>query len=171
MSNTPIPLDMPNLRIGIIDSPGGLMTSPFGRLITDIIRRLGGQRVDFVQDARTIAYENQAMVLAILRGITLGYYHNPANPLDFTATTATTATITVSAHTRSTAASPLQAGSVATPVARGATYYVYYADAGNLGGAVTYLATTDVSGLTTAGRKLVGAVYVENPAPAAGGTE
>jgi hypothetical protein len=171
MSNAVIKLDTPNPRVAVIERGAQIFAPHIIRLITDIIRRLGGQRSDFVQEARNAAFANRAMLRALTRGITTGYYHTPAEDqiLDFTPTSATTATITIAQHTRSTAAATIAAGSV-TGVTRGATYYVYYDDAGDAGGTVTFNATTDVSGLTTAGRKTVGAIYVENPSPT-GGTE
>ena len=166
MANEIIPLDIPNARVPVVDKHG-VLAKHIVRLITDIIRRLGGQRQDYVQQARAAALESQAMVLAVLRGVSAGYYHTPSNPLSFTATSATQATIVIAEHTRSTAASTIAAGTILS-VSRGAVYYVYYDDAGNAGGSVSFSATTSVASLTTAGRKLVGAIYVDTPTPTGG---
>lgn len=168
MSNAVIKLDIPNARIPVLERDR-LLTKPMVQFFTDLVRRLGGQRTDFVAEARGVTLANQAMLRALTFGITTGYYHTPseADILDFTPTSATTATITVAEHTRSTAAAIIQAGSIAG-VTRGLTYYVYYDDVGNAGGAVTFAATTDVSILTVAGRKTISALYVAPPSPAAG---
>jgi hypothetical protein len=168
VSNPLINLDIPNAAIRVVDR-GGKFERHVVRLFTDIIRRLGGQREDHVREARATAFEAEAMLRAAMFGMTTGYYHTPAESqiLDYEATSASSATITVAEHTRSTAAATLAAGSV-TGVTRGQTYYVYYDDAGNAGGSQTYLASTDVSVVTAAGRRVIGALYVE-PAPPTGG--
>ena len=85
---------------------------------------------------------------------------NPTNPLSYVALTAGFARIDIAQHTRTGAAAPLLAGSVAS-VIRENTYYVYYSDAGDLGGSVTYLASTSLSTVTgTAGYRIVGTIYV-----------
>lgn len=165
MTNPIIPLDYPNARVRVVDK-GGLFERHIVRLVTDIINRLGGQREDYVREARAKALEAEAMMRALTRGLTTGYYHTPAEDeiLSYTDASTTTATITVAEHTRSTAAATIEAGSV-SGVTRGSVYYVYYDDAGNAGGAVTFAASTDVSILTAAGRRTIGAIYVEPPAP------
>lgn len=166
MSNPVIPLNIPNARIRIADREG-VMAQHIARFITDVTRRLGGQREDFIQTARSTALESQAMVLAILKGITTGYSQSPSQPLSYAPATTTTADIAIAQHTRSTAAATIIAGTVAG-VTRGSVYYVYYDDAGNAGGAVTFHATTDVTILTAAGRRIVGAVHVDNVSPSGG---
>jgi hypothetical protein len=166
VTNPIIPLDIPNARVPLTERRG-IMPQHIVRFLTDLVRRLGGERRDYVREARTRAYESEAMVLALLRGISTGYYHTPSNPLSYTASSTTTATINVAQHTRSTAAATIQAGSVAN-VARGQVHYVYYDDVGNAGGAVTFASATSVANLTAAGRKLVGAIYVEEPTPTGG---
>lgn len=168
MSLTPIPLDFPDARVAVVDQKG-VMALPLLRLLVDIIRRLGGQRRDYVAAARNTALANQAMLRATMAGVPTGYYHTPSEDqiLDFTATSPTTATITIAQHTRSTAAATIQAGSVAG-VTRGEAYFVYYNDAGNAGGAVTFFASTSVADVIAVGRKLVGAIYVAEPPPSGG---
>lgn len=168
MSNPIIPLDIPPAHVRPLDD-GRFFERHLVRLITDIVRRLGGQRADYIRQARSAALAAQAMTRALARGLTTGYYHTPAEDeiLAYTVTSATLATITIAQHTRSTAGATIVAGSV-TGVTRGETYYVYYSDAGDAGGAVTFLATTDVSVLTAAGVRVVGAIYVEEPAPTGG---
>lgn len=169
MTNPVIGLDFPNPRIAVVSKEGLLFVPHILRLVTDIIRRLGGQRADHVREARVMALVGQAMMRAVTFGIATGYYHAPSEDeiLSYAATSSTLATISVAQHTRSTAAATIQAGSV-TGVTRGLVYYVYYADAGNAGGAVTFAATTDVSILTVAGRRTIGAIYIE-PTPPTGG--
>ena len=167
MANPIIPLDYPNLRLPGVAPQTGFLERHISRLLTDIVRRLGGQREDHVREARAAALETQAMTLAVLRGVTTGYYHTPAHPLTYTSTSETAATITIAAHTRSTASATIAAGTV-TGVTRGAVNYVYYDDAGNAGGTVTFYATTSVASLTTAGRKVVDAIFVEGPPPSPG---
>jgi hypothetical protein len=164
MTNPVIPLNIPNARIPVVDERR-LAPQHMARFFTDLVRRLGGQRSDYIQEGRNAALETQAMMLAVLRGIATGYYHTPSDPLDFTATGQTTATITIAQHTRSTAAATIKAGTV-SGVTRGFVYFVYYDDAGNAGGTVTFHATTDVSILTSAGRRVVGAIHVQDPSPA-----
>ena len=168
MANPIIPLDVPNPRVPVVDKQG-IMALHVVRFLVDVVRRLGGQRQDYIQSARAAALESQAMVLAVLKGVTTGYHHVPAHPLTAAATSASLATITVAEHTRSTAAATIATGTV-TGVARGQVHFVYYDDAGDAGGTVTFAATTSVASLTTAGRKLVDAIYVE-PTPPTGGTE
>lgn len=84
---------------------------------------------------------------------------NPANPLSYTLLTQTTARVSVAGHTRTGAAAALVAATVAAAIGRGLTYYVYYADAGNAGGAQTFLAHYDLSVVTgTAGYRIIGTV-------------
>lgn len=167
MANPIIPLDYPNLRLPGVMPQTGLFERHIGRLLTDLIRRLGGQREDHVREARAAALESQAMMLAVLRGASTGYYHTPAHPLSYEATSETAATVSVASHTRSTAGATIAAGSVAG-VTRGAVNFIYYDDAGNAGGTVTFYATTSAASLSTAGRKIVDAIYVEGPPPSPG---
>lgn len=168
MSNSLIKLDIPNSTIRLV-SKDGLPERHFLRLLTDIILRLGGQRHDYLQSARKAALESEAMVRALTAGLTTGYYHTPAETaiLSFTATSETLAAIAIAEHTRSTASATIEAGSV-TGVTRGSVYYVYYDDAGNAGGSVTFAATTNVATILAAGRRTVGAIFVEPPLPNGG---
>lgn len=81
---------------------------------------------------------------------------NPADPLSYTLLTQTTARISVAGHTRTGAAAALIAADVAADVERGVTYYVYYFDAGNAGGAQTFLASDDLATVTGAGYRIIG---------------
>jgi hypothetical protein len=168
MSNPVIKLDFPNPQAVVVDRKR-FFDKQILRLLIDVVRRLGGQRADFVQQARATSLETEAMVRALLAGAPTGYTLTPSNPLGFASTSTTEATISVAAHTRSSAASTIAAGSI-TGVTRGAVYYVFYSDAGNLGGAVTFVASSSVADATAAGMRIVGAIYVE-PTPPTGGTE
>ena len=85
----------------------------------------------------------------------------PSNPLSYTAIDDTTATIAVAGHMRTGAGAALIAANVSPDVARGETYYVYYSDAGNVGGAQTFLANTSLSVVTgTAGYRIIGTIVV-----------
>ena len=86
---------------------------------------------------------------------------NPANPLTSSIVSQTHSVIAVAGHTRTGAAAALIAANVADEAARGYTYYVYYADAGNNGGAQTFLATTDLATVTgTAGYRIIGTIAI-----------
>ena len=168
LANPVIPLDIPQPGTPLTRRDG-VMTSHAARLLHDIVRRTGGQRSDFIQEARNVALETQALVTLLVQGLIPEYATlTPATGLlSATATSSTLATISVAAHTRSTASAAIQAGSVAG-VTRGSVYYVYYSDPTNAGGAVTFAATTSATVLSAAGNKLVGALYVEPPAPTGG---
>lgn len=141
----------------------GLPTLDMIRRVQDIIRRLGGVERDYITELQEVAYESKALVLAAQAsaGAALGYTTNPADPLSYTNTTETAATVTIAAHTRSTAGAPLVAGSLAG-LTRGVAQIIYYSDAANAGGAVTYLATSDPRILVSTDR-VVGAIYLPSP--------
>lgn len=86
---------------------------------------------------------------------------NPANPLSYTLFNNALATINVAGHTRTGAAAPLVAANVSPNVARDNTYYVYYSDAGDLGGAQTFLAATALATVTgTVGYRIIGTIFI-----------
>lgn len=136
----------------------------FHRWISDVTRRLGGPDDDAVELALIAGKEGFGLALALIAGTPTGYTQTPAQPLSYTLLTTppNSAMINVAGHTRSTAASPLSAGSVAAAVTRDALYYVYYVDPSNNGGIVTYLSSTDpgVVAADAANRRLVGAVFI-----------
>lgn len=85
----------------------------------------------------------------------------PSNPLSYVIASQFTATISVDGHTRTGAGAPLVAANVSPDVGRGATYYVYYSDAGDAGGAQTFLASISLSTVTgTAGYRIIGTIDI-----------
>lgn len=151
-------------------SPDGRPTPEFYRWLQDMTRRVGGPTTDAVDNANANAAAALAIAQSIQSGTPTGFTLDPANPLTFTAESTQTATINIAAHTRSTAAAPLAAGTI-TGLARGFTYHVYYNDPTDAGGVVTYLASTD-SGIVaadTANRRFVGSIGLPNPEPSGGG--
>lgn len=87
---------------------------------------------------------------------------NPADPLSYTIISGSIARIIVADHTRSDAGAPLVGAFVTPNVARNETYYVYYSDAADAGGAQTFLASTSLSTVTgTAGYRIIGTIFIE----------
>lgn len=134
-----------------------------------------GAREDFVASAvetaeiaSTTANASQAGAMIPTEGgsVTL----TPADPLSYAVVNTTTARIDVAQHVRSDAGATLQAGSVSPNVTRGFSYYVYYADAADAGGAQTYLASTSLDTVTgTAGYRIIGTIFVATPPYLGGG--
>lgn len=152
------------------DPKTGKPTSEFARVIHDLVRRTGGQTTDAVADAVSTANTAQATAQANSAGVTVPSVGGtvtltPASPLTVT-TSGIVATIFVEAHTRSDAALPISAGSIGVGL-RGATYYVWYADATDAGGAVTFVAQEDLSTFTASDR-LVGTIHVPAASPTSG---
>lgn len=135
------------------------------RALTQVRERTGGS-TDLVADtadtantASTTADASQAGAVVPTSGGSVEL--SPANPLSYTLVDVDTATIAVAGHTRTGAGAALTAANVSPDVSRGATYYVYYADAGNAGGAQTFLASTSLSTVTgTAGYRIIGTIFV-----------
>lgn len=126
----------------------------------DLLNRTGGQRTNVIAASTQVAVQASATATALAAGaVATGYVLTPTNPVSITYG-GTTATLSVAAHTRDEGGvvTSLPAGSVADPVPRGATYYVYY-DTPYVG-APTYLATTNAADLVPASVKLVQTVAV-----------
>jgi len=119
---------------------------------TDII----AETVDTAETANATAAASQAGATIPISGgaVTL----TPTNPLSYTLIDNETADINVAQHTRTGAASTLTAGTVSS-VLRGTTFYVYYADAGDLGGTQTFLASASLSTVTgTPDYRIIGTI-------------
>lgn len=152
------------------DPKTGKPTSEFARAFHDLVRRTGGQTTDAVAEAVSTANTAQATAQANSAGVTVPSVGGtvtltPANPLSVT-TSGIIATINVALHTRSDAALPISAGLV-TVSQRGVTYYVWYADASDAGGAVTFVAEQDLSTFTASDR-LIGTIHVPAASPTSG---
>lgn len=138
------------------------------RVQNQLYERTGGT-TDSVSTALTTANTAAATASASQAGATIpteggSITLTPANPLSQTSVDADSAQIAVAGHTRTGAASPLVGANVAALVARGFTYYVYYSDAGDAGGAQTYLASADLATVTgTAGYRIIGTIDVPQP--------
>lgn len=91
---------------------------------------------------------------------------SPSNPLSYEIESLDFAIIEVAGHTRTGAGAAL-VGDRIPGVARGATgatYYVYYVDAGNAGGVQTFLADGDLAVVRgTAGYRYIGPIYIPPP--------
>lgn len=118
-------------------------------------------------DAATNVTESAALANSYVSGLTL------------TATDAgSNVTVTISGHTRVYATSPSTSVSVTggsvTALAYSTTYYFYYDQASRLGGAVTYVATTNIDDIAQLGnRHSVGSVMTPaaaSPPTNGGGT-
>lgn len=135
------------------------------RVVNQLRERTGGT-TDTVAATVTTANTAASTAAASQAGATIpteggSITLTPSNPLSYTLIDSDTATINVAGHTRTGAASALIAGSVATPVTRGLSYYVYYSDAGDLGGAQTFLASNPLSVVTgTAGYRIIGTISI-----------
>lgn len=135
------------------------------RVVNQLRERTGGT-TDTVAATVTTANTAASTAAASQAGATIpteggSITLTPSNPLSYTFLSSTTARISVAGHTRTGAAAALIAADVADEVARNLTYYVYYADAGNAGGAQTFLATISLSVVTgTAGYRIIGTVSI-----------
>lgn len=138
------------------------------RTVNQLYERTGGT-TDTVAATAETANTAAATAAASQAGATIptsggSVTLTPSNPLSYTLLTAGSASIQVAAHTRTGAAAPLVAADVSGSVLRGElnlTYYVYYSDAGDLGGAQTFLATTSLSTVTgTAGYRIIGTIDI-----------
>lgn len=154
-----IQIAYPDMKQRFVDEKGYLTPSAH-RMLVDLIRRTGGQTTNAIAEVQEQAARADAAVVAIKEGAPTGYSLNPTDPLGYTLTSATQATITVAGHTRTGAGAALVAGSVAAAANRGETYFVYYDDAGNAGGTQTFLATQDASILSAAGRRYIGPIAI-----------
>lgn len=171
---THIRIDYPNPQAPFVDKSGRLTPMAL-RMLVDIIRRLGGPEVDAVLGAATVAANANANSTAANAGVTVptaggAVTLSPSNPLSSTIVSADFAQINIAEHTRTGAASSLAAGATA-PIERGFTYFVYYNDPGNLGGAPAggYLATASTGDINEAGGdKIIGTIPVA-AAPTSGG--
>lgn len=128
-----------------------------------------GANTDVISSTAQTANAAQATAQASQAGATIpteggAITLSPANPLSYTLVSKFFASITVATHTRTGAASPLVGANVGSNVARGdetLSYYVYYSDAGDVGGAQTFLATTSLSTVTgTAGYRIIGTIEI-----------
>jgi hypothetical protein len=140
------------------------------RTVYQMRERTGGQ-TDLIASTQATATTAAATASASQAGATIPTEGGlitltPADPLSKDNINQGTARITVTGHTRTGAGAPLIGADVSPDVARGedATYYVYYSDAGDLGGAQTYLATTDLATVTgTAGYRIIGTISCPPP--------
>lgn len=140
---------MPTIRIPLLptnrpwfDPRTGIPTAEFSRVIHDLVRRTGGQANDFVATALETAQTAGATATASAAGLTVptpggSVELNPANPLSSESQGGGLAAIFIAGHTRTGAAAAIVAGSI-SGVSEGSTYYVYYSDPTNAGGAVTF---------------------------------
>jgi len=135
------------------------------RTLNQVRERTGGttDRIaeisDTANNASSTAAASQAGAVIPTPGgaVTL----TPAHPLSYTLLSDSTAQIDVAGHIRSDAGSPIVAGSVALPVVRGLTYYVYYSDAGDLGGVVTFHASATLGVVTaTVGYRIIDTISI-----------
>ena len=109
------------------DPKTGKPTREFAAFIHDLHRRTGTQTRDYIAEATATASTAAATSQANSAGVTVpapggAVELNPANPLSVDTTT-----IFIATHTRTGAGASIIGGSV-TDVARGRTYYVWYAD-------------------------------------------
>lgn len=135
----------------------------------DLLNRTGGQTTNVIAASTQVAVQAQATTTALAAGaVATGYVLTPSNPVTVSFG-ASTATLSVAAHTRNEGGTvtSLPAGAVGDPVPRGASYFVYYDTP--FVGAPTYLATTDPSLLTPASVKLVQTVAIPAAESVSGG--
>lgn len=139
-------------------------TREFQNRFNDIVRRLGGPREDLPRDANNAG--ETALAWAKGAGLSAAYgVLTPAYPLSYTATSDTLATITIANHTRVGATSAIVGGTL-TGKTRGSAYYVYYDDATDAGGSVSFASSTseaNVAAATYPNRRVVGVIYLDNP--------
>lgn len=142
-------------------------TRDAARVMEQLRERTGGTTDAVAANAETANTAN-ATAAASQAGATIpteggSITLTPSNPLSYTLVSEATARINVVQHTRTGAAAPLLATTPASApvVARGYTYYVYYSDAGDLGGAQTYLADILLATVTgTAGYRIIGTIDI-----------
>lgn len=154
------PLRLPELRNLDEQSRREIQTwmKAITQRVTQLRERTGGAG-DAVAAAQSAAQSAAADTTAIASGADTATL-DPANPLSYSPAGADAATINVLDHTRSGAGAPLVGAEVFDTVARDATHYVYYDDAGNAGGVQAYLTTTDNTVLSAAGRRYIGSIYI-----------
>lgn len=131
----------------------------------DQLRERTGGSTDTVAATSVTAGVAAATASATAAGVTVpapggAVTLTPENPLEYSASGQTRAYIVVLTHARTGAAAPLTGATMATTVARGDTYHVYYVDPTDLGGAVTYIAATDLTGFVAATHRYIGSIAI-----------
>ena len=161
----PAPPTLPPSNLPLVDPATGLVATPWYTFLTALLNTTIPQIESALEAIQTQEALSQRIDQSI--SFTSGLTITASAPAG-----STTASIAISAHTRiylDIAAVSVQAGTVSgAPL--NATVYVYYDDAKRMGGAVTYMATTDPNMAATSnanpGRVFVGTVTT----PAAAGS-
>lgn len=157
--------DSPAIGFISLDRPivdgDGKPTVEFIQAFNDLLNRTGGETSNVIAATVATAAVAQAAAQAVTAGAVPagGYSLDPANPLSTSSVSLVLARIIVSTHTRieGGVTTALPSAIAGDPVARGATYFVYYTVPG------TYLTTTDANVVSnTPGAKLIGSIYVPN---------